>query len=180
MADLSEIDKWLIGLAPEIKAIFDGTHDALEAERAAIPSSKDAVDSAETELLQRAKQSGKANGVAAHATSQSKPDQSSKPEAGKVEASKVHVGGSCDINGKLEKAIPFKYGTIKIPAQAKLAVSNENGSSAEAGGGASTELGPKGPNTTVSVGSSVGIGDFDLFNGIDVEEVILTPERASE
>jgi len=56
MPDRSEMDKWLIGLDPNLKAAFDATYDMLETTKKALPASKDGVNAAEEKLIQQSKQ----------------------------------------------------------------------------------------------------------------------------
>ena len=99
--------------------------------------------------------------------------KAAQPEAQK---GKLPVAGSYEIGGDLPaRTFPLtKYGKITFTASTKLSVANANAGDTAAGGGASTKLDPKkGAQTSVAMGASVGLGDFDLFEGVDVEGLSL-------
>jgi hypothetical protein len=159
------MDKWMIGLDPNIAVVFDASYDALEAAKKAMPNNREGFDAAEQKLVQQAKELAQGKGAAPKAAAQA---------AG--ENGKLPVAGSYDIGGDLPpKTFPLtKYGKITFTATTKLSVSNANAGDTAAGGGASTKFDPKkGAQTGVAMGASVGLGDFDLFEGVDLEGLSL-------
>ena len=171
MPERSEMDKWLIGLDPNMAAVFDATFDALEAEKKMLPGSKDIINAGEQKMIQQVKEFAQAKPAA------SKAAQGAAPKAAQPEAkSKLPVAGSYDIAGDLpSKTFPLtKYGKITFTATTKLSVANANAGETAAVGGASTKLDPKkGAQTSVAMGASVGLGDFDLLESVDVEGLSL-------
>src|SRR6202167_1421038 len=124
MPERSEMDKWMIKMDPNMVAVFDATFDALEAEKKALPISKDAVDAAEQKLVQQAKEMAQGKGAAPKAAQAAAP----KTEQPSGENGKLPVAGSYDIGGDLpSKTFPLtKYGKITFTATTKLSVSNAN------------------------------------------------------
>jgi hypothetical protein len=166
MPDRSEMDKWLIGLDPNLKAAFDATYDMLETTKKALPASKDGVNAAEEKLIQQSKQ-----------LAQPKAGQpAAAPKAGPPAAqnANVPVGGSHEVVKELKYEKSFDYCKITLTGTAKASIANANAGATAAVGGGSTKLGPKGNETTVAMGASVGLGDFDLFQGVDIADVKLT------
>jgi hypothetical protein len=164
MPERSEMDKWMIKMNPNMAAVFDVAYNALEAEKKAMPNSKGIVDAEEQKLILKAKDLAQGKAAAP------------KTEQPSGENGKLPVAGSYDIGGELpSKTFPLtKYGKITFGGTAKLSVSNANAGDTAAVGGASTKLDPKkGAQTSVAMGVSVGLGDFDLFEGVDVEGVSL-------
>jgi hypothetical protein len=164
MPERSEMDKWLIGLDPSMIAAFDATYNMLETEKKVLPGAKDAADAGEQQLVQQAK-----------ALAQTKPGapKAAQPEAPKA---KLPIAGSHEIGGTIgpKEFKLTKYGKLTLTANTKLSVSNANAGDTAAVGGGSTKLDPKkGAQTSVAMGASVGLGDFDLFEGLDVEGLTL-------
>ena len=169
MPERSEMDKWMIGLDPNMAAVFDATFDAMEAEKKVLPNSKGAMDAAEQKLVEQAKALAQGKGAAPKAA---------QPEA---EKAKLPVAGSYEIGGTIgpKEFSLTKYGKLTLTATTKLSVANANAGDTAAGGGASTKLDPKkGAQHGVAMGASVGLGDFDLFEGVDVNGVSLKFQNA--
>ena len=147
------------GSRSNLKAVFDATYDQLELTKKALPGSKDGINAAEEKLIQQSKQMAQSKAAA--------------PAAAQP-ASKAPAAGSYEVTRELKHEKSFDYCTIAITGTAKLSIANANAGNTAAVGGASTKMGPKGPETTVSMGASVGLGDFDLFKGVEIADAKLT------
>jgi hypothetical protein len=97
-----------------------------------------------------------------------------KTEQKAAQSAGVPVAGSHEVVRELKHEKSFDYCKITLTGTAKASIANANAGTTAAVGGGSTKLGPKGNETTVAMGASVGLGDFDWFQGVDIADVKLT------